>query len=200
MTTARARRPRVEGPREREIFDATMSLLGEVGYDRLTLDTVAARVKVSKATIYRRWGDKSDLVNAAMECQDETELTLPDTGSVLDDMRALSTMPGFFDAGQAAVICGLATAIHREPERHEATRRRLVDNGTKHVRALLERAVQRGELVDDVDIDMLCSIIPAIVLFQMTYQTVGTFGSHLVADIVDQIVAPVLRQKTIDDK
>ena len=82
MTTARARRPRVEGPREREIFDATMSLLGEVGYDRLTLDTVAARVKVSKATIYRRWGDKSDLVNAAMECQDETELTLPDTGSV----------------------------------------------------------------------------------------------------------------------
>ncbi len=71
-------------------------------------------------------------------------------------------MRDFFDVERPTIIGGLATAIHRDPERHDAVRRRLVEDGSKHVRALLQRGVQRGDLADDVDIDieLLCSVIP----------------------------------------
>ncbi len=54
-----ATRPRIEGERESAIFDATMRLLATCGYDRLTMDAVAAEARASKATLYRRWTDKS---------------------------------------------------------------------------------------------------------------------------------------------
>ena len=55
-------RPRVEGEREAQILDAAVVLLGQVGYDRLTMDAVAAQAKASKATLYRRWSTKAALV------------------------------------------------------------------------------------------------------------------------------------------
>ena len=59
-------RPRVEGDREQEILDATLEVLGDVGYDRLTMDAVATRAKASKATLYRRWNGKVSLVIDAL--------------------------------------------------------------------------------------------------------------------------------------
>jgi AcrR family transcriptional regulator len=192
MADDTVRRPRIEGAREQEIFGATVDLLSEIGYDRLTLDLVAARAKVSKASIYRRWGDEAALVDAVFACAGADEVTLPDTGSLRGDLIALAARPDFFDAGSAALVCGLTTAIHRDPQRHDMVRAKLVEGGTKHVRALLSRAVQRGELTADVDIELLCSVIPAMVLFRMTYQTVGTFGPALVGDIVERILLPAL--------
>ena len=55
-------RPRVESERESQILDAALDLLAEVGYDRMTMDAVAAHAKASKATLYRRWSSKSSLV------------------------------------------------------------------------------------------------------------------------------------------
>lgn len=191
------RRPRIEGAREREILDITTELLTAIGYDRLTIDAVAAAAKVSKASIYRLWGDKSALVAAAVECQGAGDLELPDTGSVLTDLSELVATRGFFDAERGAVISALATAIHREPERHHAVRQLLVDNGTKHVRALLARAVDRGQLAGDVDVELLSSVIPAMVLYRITYQTVGSFDEAFVADLADKILAPVLREHLI---
>src|SRR4249919_3462855 len=60
-------RPRVEGDRETEILDATLELLATAGYDRLTMDGVAAAAKASKATLYRRWTSKAELVIDAIE-------------------------------------------------------------------------------------------------------------------------------------
>ena len=56
-------RPRVEGPREAEILEAALAVLGEVGYDRFNMDAVAQKAKASKATLYRRWNGKVSLVN-----------------------------------------------------------------------------------------------------------------------------------------
>ncbi|HEY9378647.1 MAG TPA: helix-turn-helix domain-containing protein, partial [Jiangellaceae bacterium] len=55
-------RPRVAGEREDEILDATVRVLVNVGYDKLTLDAVAAEARASKATLYRRWKGKAELV------------------------------------------------------------------------------------------------------------------------------------------
>ena len=57
-------RPRVAGERELEIFEANLEVLDEVGYDLLTMDAVATRAKASKATLYRRWRGKPELVGA----------------------------------------------------------------------------------------------------------------------------------------
>ena len=59
-------RPRVEGDREQEILNATLEVLADVGYDRLTMDAVAARAHASKATLYRRWNSKVGLVIDAL--------------------------------------------------------------------------------------------------------------------------------------
>ena len=198
MTTAGppARRPRIEGAREREIYDAAVEMVGELGYDRVTLDEVAARANASKASLYRRWGDKAGLVAAAICTQPEADPCLPDTGSAIGDLTALCAAPEFFDVARAGVISGLASALHCEPDRHEALRQRLVFDGTKHVRALLTRAVERGELADDLDVDLLSAVIPAMVLFEMTYRTPGTFGEDFVSRVVTDILTPVLRHHT----
>ncbi len=64
--TATATRPRVEGERATEIHEAVIRLLVEHGYDRLTFDAVAAEVRASKATLYRKWPTKAALVVEAV--------------------------------------------------------------------------------------------------------------------------------------
>src|SRR5436190_18041434 len=87
MTPAEAAthlRPRVEGDREREILDAALEVLAEVGYDRLTMDAVALKAKASKATLYRRWNGKGSLVIDALHHHHQHEATAEpvDTGSL----------------------------------------------------------------------------------------------------------------------
>ena len=190
----RPTRPRIEGAREGEIFGTAVALLREVGYDRVTFDEIAIRASASKASLYRRWGDKAALIDAALETQPGVEVEVPDTGSAAGDLAALCASPEFFNVGRAAVISGLATALHREPDQHKALRHRLVHDGTKHVRAILLRAVDRGELSGNLDVDLLSVAIPAMVLFQMTYRTPGTFDEEFVSRIVEHIVNPVLMQ------
>src|SRR3954465_11505598 len=89
MTPAEAAthlRPRVEGDRERQILDAAMEVLAEVGYDRLTMDAVAQRAKASKATLYRRWNSKAPLLVESLARMKTTPEVLPDTGDLRTDM------------------------------------------------------------------------------------------------------------------
>ena len=82
-------RPRVEGEREDEILDATLELLIEVGYDRLTMDAVAKRSRASKATLYRRWETKASLVDRrAAARQGRPARRAPDTGTLRGDLLA----------------------------------------------------------------------------------------------------------------
>ena len=81
-------RPRVEGEREAEILDATLQVLVDVGYDRLTMDAVAAARRASKATLYRRWNAKVSLVIDALLATKEAPV-VPDTGSLRGDLRAM---------------------------------------------------------------------------------------------------------------
>jgi RNA polymerase sigma factor (sigma-70 family) len=92
-------RPRVEGDREQEILDATLDVLADVGYDRLTMDAVAAQARASKATLYRRWSTKAALVIDALLSMKEPH-ELPDTGDHIaraDDrgalLKALAQLP-----------------------------------------------------------------------------------------------------------
>jgi len=77
-------------PREVELLAATLELLQEHGYDRLTLDAVAATARASKATLYRRWPTKADLVTAAFVESTRHTAECPDTGTLRGDLLRLA--------------------------------------------------------------------------------------------------------------
>ena len=80
-------RPRDPGTDDR-ITTAAAELLLQRGFDRTTVDDVAARAGVGKATVYRRWPSKEDLAVAAMETLYSSEMPEPDTGSIRTDLAA----------------------------------------------------------------------------------------------------------------
>jgi AcrR family transcriptional regulator len=182
----------VEGAREEEILRATLHVLAETGYDRLTFDLVAARAHTSKATLYRRWSTKPELVAEAVVLVAPTDLPLPDTGSMRGDLLALARTRGFFDPEQARLACGLATALHRDPELHDIVREKLLEAGTAHLRAVLARAVERGQLNADVDVELMCRVVPAMALFHLLFETGEKYPPDYAGTVIDRIVLPVL--------
>ena len=109
-------RPRVEGEREDEILDATLALLIEVGYDRLTMDAVAKRSRASKATLYRRWETKASLaIDALLRAKGAPHVELPDTGTLRGDLLAAFCGPKgpAGHAGTRALGCRRHRALQR---------------------------------------------------------------------------------------
>ena len=139
-------RPRVEGEREQEILDATIDILAEVGYDRLTMDAVAARAKASKATLYRRWNGKAQLVIDALISQKEP-MTIPDTGTLRGDLLgAFCGMGGLTDGRQIAILGSVITAMARDAEFAEAFRRDFIGPKKAMSTEMFRRAQERGEI------------------------------------------------------
>src|SRR5919107_830395 len=102
-------RPRVEGERESEILEAALALLAQVGYDRMTMDAVAAEAKAGKATLYRRWSTKASLVvDALLRSKQALQAPSVDTGSLREDLIAMSCgQGGLTDQQSAGVMAGV---------------------------------------------------------------------------------------------
>jgi AcrR family transcriptional regulator len=192
MDAAACYRPRVEGDREREIFFATLDLIGEAGYDRLTLDAVAARAKASKATLYRRWASKAHLVAEAVCCLKGQECELPDTGSLRGDLLAMAGEEGFADPARMNILCGLATAMYRDAELGAAVREHVIDRREDTLRLLLERASDRGELRPESDLELICHLIPALVILQLTLLTPGELPAGFITRIIEEVLLPAV--------
>jgi hypothetical protein len=182
-------RPRVEGDREQEILDATLTVLAETGYDRLTMDAVATQAKASKATLYRRWSSKPELVVEAI-CSAKVHPPVPDTGTLRGDLVAAHCgMGGLQDPRALAVQAAVVTAMARDPEFAATYRREFIAPKQAASRAIFERALARGEIRDDVDLDLLAPALPGIVLHRV-FLLGDEATPELVAQVIDQIVLP----------
>jgi AcrR family transcriptional regulator len=184
-------RPRVEGDREQEIFAATIETLRTVGYDRLTMDAVAAAAKASKATLYRRWNGKADLViDALSSLKPPFPAEPPDTGTLRGDLiEAFCGVGGLADGHQTTILGSVVTAISRDPEFAEAFRRDFVGPKIAANRVIFERARDRGELRDDVDIELLAPALPGITLHR-TFILGDQPSRELITRIIDQVILP----------
>ncbi|WP_240529362.1 TetR/AcrR family transcriptional regulator [Streptomyces antioxidans] len=147
--TARVRRSRLSPERERELYEAVVELLGEVGYDGLTMDAVAARTRSSKATLYRQWKGKPQLVATALRHTKPVLLEGVDTGSLRGDLREIARCSETAHERDAALMRGLAHASHDNPDLHQALRELLIFPEIDALHALLRRAVDRGEVAPD---------------------------------------------------
>jgi len=133
--------------RESAILAAVIILLGEMGYEGMTMDAVAARAHASKATIYRRWPGKAELVRAAVDGYVAGRLAPgADTGSLRGDLTAvLEALAGHLTAEFLAMMSGLVHATRTDPELAAALWPRLgIGYGT--ALPIIGRAVGRGEL------------------------------------------------------
>ncbi|WP_223864228.1 MULTISPECIES: TetR/AcrR family transcriptional regulator [unclassified Streptomyces] len=147
--TARVRRSRLSPERERELYEAVVELLGEVGYEGLTMDAVAARTRSSKATLYRQWKGKPQLVATALRHTKPILLEGVDTGSLRGDLREIARCSETAHERDAALMRGLAHASHDNPDLHQALRELLIYPEIDALHTLLRRAVDRGEVAPD---------------------------------------------------
>lgn len=147
---ATARRSRITPEREAELYEAVLDLLREVGYDTLTMDAVAARTRSSKATLYRQWGGKAELVAKAIRHSKPGSISDIDTGSLRGDFHAVVTREDDCAMEQnSALMRGLAMATHTNPDLLRAFRELLIEPEVDEIRRVIQRAVDRGEVCAD---------------------------------------------------
>ena len=164
---ARKGRPRSDRV-HRAILDAFRAVLSEEGFADLHLEHVAARAGVGKATIYRRWSSKQELVRDAIAYMHD-DIEAPDTGSLLGDYEGLA-------AGVRAAVQrqGAATFAPRllgeavgDPELHAIFYANLIKPRRDQMRMVLERAVARGELRGDLDLDLMIDLFAGPAVYRM---------------------------------
>jgi AcrR family transcriptional regulator len=189
---AAAVRPRVEGDREQQILDAALEVLAEVGYDRLTMDAVAQRAKASKATLYRRWNSKAKLVVESLARMKSTS-EVPDSGDLRTDLvTAFCGLGGLADHDTTSTFGAVVTAVSTDPEFAAEFRAQVVEPKSIVSRTVFERARDRGELRDGIDLDIVVPALAGIVLHR-----VFLLGEHpdaaLIERAIDQIILPAVR-------
>ncbi|MVO85980.1 TetR family transcriptional regulator [Streptomyces sp. p1417] len=149
-TTVSARRSRITPERAAELYEAVLDLLREVGYDGLTMDAVATRTRSSKATLYRQWGSKPELVARALRHNKPVSLDDIDTGSLRGDLHQMVIRSDDCQMQRdAALMRGLLHAVHENPDLHEALRNLLIEPEITGLNTVLRRAVERGEVAAD---------------------------------------------------
>ncbi len=187
-------RPRVEGGREEEILDATVAVVAELGYDRLTMDAVATAAKASKATLYRRWSTKAELVvdaiSRAKGCPMPEDV---DTGSLRGDLISMACGDGgFTDELPMSVVAGLLTALHRDADLQKAFRERFIGPRTAVTNKVYERAVERGEIAPDVDVALLSVTLPAVIIHHAYILGIEP-TDDLILRVIDNVILPAAR-------
>jgi AcrR family transcriptional regulator len=181
--------------RDADILDAALDVLAEEGFDGMTIDMVAARAKAGKATLYRRWPSKTELVIDAVACMKNGDIDfddLPNTGTLRGDLVAMIKAPTLRDAEKKLrVMSGLVSLLARNPELAEAARLAVVAPRAEINRRMLQRAVDRGEISADVDIATVATISPSMV----TYRTI-MLGKHVdrefLIGVIDKVILPAV--------
>lgn len=180
-------RPRDES-RDHAIRTATLDLLAEVGYDGVTMDRVAARARTGKATIYRRWPSKIAMVLDSIEAFAQERMPTPNTGDLRGDL--LTYFESFYAAirgDRGRILAELISEMNRNPELREALHGGLWMHREPTWRAIIERAVTRGELPPEVDGSILVEVGTATIL-QRVLLTGDPVDRAFLEMVVDQFV------------
>ena len=139
-------RPR-DPAREAAILDAVLALVSEVGYERLSVEAVAQRAGASKATLYRRWANKRELVVAAVKAGPASVGLVVDTGTLRGDLLVLCRhLVETLRSSEGGLVLGLLQAGLQDPELCRLLEESVGPTGAALPSPVLERAVARGEL------------------------------------------------------
>jgi AcrR family transcriptional regulator len=180
----RPRDPRVD----EAIVAATLALLAEAGYAQLTVDEIASRAGVGKASLYRRWPDKVSIVLDAVS-RNPQRPSAPDTGSLRDDALTLLLQLARYRTAYSEAIAAISGEALCNAAFAEAFRAGMTDPVVAGLRAIVRRAVDRGELPVGTDVELLASLPPSLLFMQRLLS--GHCSDAAFAErIVDQFFSP----------
>jgi AcrR family transcriptional regulator len=178
-------------PREAELLAVTLRLLQEHGYDGLTVDAVVSKARASKATVYRRWPSKAELVLAAFIEGIRQVAVPPDTGTLRGDLLRLGESI-CQDARQlASTIRGVLVEVSRNPALNEVMQHQFIDQRKALIRHVLQQAVDRGEIAEAAITDELWDLLPGYLIFRSILPGRPP-TRHTVQALVDDFIIPGL--------
>jgi AcrR family transcriptional regulator len=201
MTDMATTGPRLGRPREeradRAIVAATLELIAEHGVRDLRMDDVAERARVGKATIYRRYRSKDELVTAAIAAL-VREIKVPDTGSTRGDLLGLmqGAVEVYSRSIEAAVMPSLVDAMSRDAELARAVRERFLAGRRAALRAVLGRAMERGDLRPDLDVELALDVLGGPLFYRLLV-TGGPIDEELAEGVVELILRGFARSSAV---
>ena len=197
MPTARAPKrtagrwdPSLEGT----ILDATLTAVAELGYDRMTMDDLAARAGVGKAAIYRRWSSKGEVVAEAIAHWRRSlgATPTPDTGSLHGDLDALVQAVRDYNDNEIdtfQVVIGVATAAMHDPVLSAALDDLVLSAPRQVLRSVLDRAVRRGEIGAGRNLSLLPDAVLGLNVMRM--MSGRPIDRIFVRRVIDDLVLPL---------
>ncbi|WGY47165.1 TetR/AcrR family transcriptional regulator [Vibrio sp. ABG19] len=193
-TRGRKRDPK----RDVVILDSAIEVLAESGYNGMTMDMVASRAKAGKATVYRRWNSKAELVVDAIAHLKHSEIdleSLPDTGTLRGDLLALFK-PETAEVGKRKmrIMAGLASVLLENPQLAEAGDEAIVKPWATINRILMVRARDRGEIAANADINAVSRVIPSMAAYRALIQR-KPFDLPFLTTIIDGVLLPALSKR-----
>lgn len=172
-----------------KVIGCALDMLNECGLGGMSVEGIAARAGVSKASIYRRWDSKDELVvDAVASLIEETDL--PDTGDIRTDLRAtVAGMRGFVcDSRAGEVLPWMAGEIARQSAVGRRYRTSVVEAKRTKVAHLVSRAVERGELRSDLDVDTAVDMILGPVIMRRLIGSLDGTPESWTDDFVDALL------------
>lgn len=178
-------------PRETELLAVTLRLLQQHGYERLTVDAVATEARASKATMYRRWPSKAELVLAAFIEGTRPAPALPATGTLRGDLLQLGKVLCAQASQHGATIRAVVAELSRQPQLKDALCHKFLDQYHALIRHIVKQAVDRGEVdaaaVNDALLDLMSSYVIFRSIIDDKPATEGT-----VQTLIDCVIIPGL--------
>jgi AcrR family transcriptional regulator len=148
-------RPRSEQARL-SILRSTLKILGKHGFSGLTIEDVAAHAGVGKATVYRWWPNKAALIADAFASSTTRALHFPDTGSLCSDMsQQMRQLVKIFRSRRGRIVSAILGGGQSDRDLIAAFRERFLLPRRLEAYATLRRGIRRGELREDIDMDLL---------------------------------------------
>jgi len=191
QTADRSAESSVWSPREAELLAVTLRLLQEHGYDRLTVDAVASAARASKATVYRRWPSKAELVLAAFIEGVRQVAVPPDTGTLRGDLLRLGELVCQDGHQLASTIRAVLVEVSRNPALNEVMQHQFIDQRKALIQHVLQQAVDRGEIAEAAITDELWDLLPGYLIFRSILPSRPP-TSHTVQVLVDEVIIPGL--------
>ncbi|WP_255308055.1 TetR/AcrR family transcriptional regulator [Streptomyces marincola] len=178
--------------REAEVLATVVEVLRETGYEGLTMDAIASRARCGKATLYRQWHSKPQLVAAALHAHRPTRIDGVDTGSLRGDLHSLFARASAQAVEDTALMTGLARATLDAPELARALRETLVEPEIAEFTVFIDRAIERGELTGrPAAMDFLPQMILTAVLSRPLFEGEYADADYLIR-YLDSALLPAL--------
>jgi len=187
-------RPR-DARADRAILTAALELMAEHGVQALRVDDVATRARVGKATIYRRYRSKDQLVTEAVGGLVDEEIEIPDSGSTREDLLVLMREAVELYSGTLAakLMPSIVDEMSRNAELAAIARDRFLTRRRAALRVVFDRGIERGDLRRDLDVEFALDVLAGPLFYRLLI-TGGPIDDGLARAVVELILrglAPV---------